>query len=75
MGKIFNPERYGMVFCPDCKGKAKLPENPDGFIVCSRCGVAGLLKKKRKLLKRIDNLVGSGRGGHPLPTERLVPTR
>lgn len=48
MGKIFNPEKYGMVFCPDFKGKGKLPKKSDGFIVCSRCGGSGAVKKEKK---------------------------
>ena len=48
MGKIFNREKYNMLFCPDCKGKGKLPKNPDGFIVCSRCGGSGVIKKEEE---------------------------
>ena len=48
MGKIFNPEKYGMVLCPDCKGKGKLPKKPDAFIVCSRCGGSGAVKKEKR---------------------------
>ncbi len=47
--KIFNPEKYGMLFCPDCKGKGKLLKNPDGFIVCSRCGGSGVIKKEKEV--------------------------
>ena len=48
MNKIFDPEKYGMVFCPDCKGKGKLPKKPDGFIVCSRCGGCGAIRKEKE---------------------------
>jgi DnaJ-class molecular chaperone len=48
IGKIFNPEKYGMVFCPDCEGKGKLPKNPDCFIVCSRCGGCGAIRKEKE---------------------------
>jgi len=48
MDKTFNPEKYGMTFCPDCKGKGKLPKRPDGFIVCSRCGGSGVIKKEEE---------------------------
>ena len=48
MDKDFNPEKYAMEFCPDCKGKGKLPKDPDGFIVCSRCGGGGFIKKEKK---------------------------
>jgi len=46
-GKIFNPEKYNMMFCPDCKGKGKLPKDSDGFNVCSRCGGSGVIKKEK----------------------------
>jgi PHP family Zn ribbon phosphoesterase len=48
MGKIFNPEKYGMTFCPDCKGKGKLPKKAEGFNVCSRCGGSGVIKKEEE---------------------------
>jgi DnaJ-class molecular chaperone len=48
MGKHFYPEKYGMLFCPNCNGKGKLPKSPNGFIVCSRCGGSGVLKKEKK---------------------------
>ena len=48
MGKIFDPEKYGMLLSPNCKGKGKLPKSPDGFIVCSRCGGSRAVKKEKK---------------------------
>jgi DnaJ-class molecular chaperone len=48
MDKIFDPEKYGMVFCPDCEGKGKLPKKPDGFIVCSTCGGCGAIRKEKE---------------------------
>ena len=48
MGKLFDPEKYGILRCPDCKGKGKFPKGPDGFIVCSRCGGNGFIKKEKK---------------------------
>jgi len=48
MGKIFDPEKYGILRCPDCKGKGKFPQGPDDFIVCSRCGGNGFIKKEKK---------------------------
>ncbi len=46
MGKIFNPEKYNMIFCPYCEGKGKLFMKPSGFNVCKECGGFGLIKKK-----------------------------
>jgi DnaJ-class molecular chaperone len=51
MKKNFDPEKYGMMFCTDCKGKGKLPRNPEGFDVCSRCGGSGVIKKMKKTSK------------------------
>jgi DnaJ-class molecular chaperone len=48
MGKIFNPEKYNMIFCPLCRGKGKLLKNPDGFVVCEKCGGSGLVKKEEE---------------------------
>jgi DnaJ-class molecular chaperone len=45
MDKIFNPEKYGMKFCSECKGKGKLPKNPHGYNVCLRCGGCGVIIK------------------------------
>ncbi len=55
MGKIFNPEKYGLLRCPDCKGEGKFSKNPYGVIVCSRCGGNGFIKKERKQLKKTRN--------------------
>ena len=48
MSKIFNPEKYGMVFCHDCYGTGKLPKNPEGFNVCPTCGGSGMVKKEKE---------------------------
>lgn len=48
MGKSFYPEKYGMMFCPDCKGKGKLLKEPDGLTVCSKCGGSGVIKREEK---------------------------
>ncbi len=48
MGKIFNPQKYGILRCPDCKGEGKFPKGPDGSIVCSRCGGNGFIKKEKR---------------------------
>ena len=51
MDKIFNPEKYGIEFCPECKGKGKLSKKPDGYNVCLRCGGSGVVKKEKKAPK------------------------
>jgi DnaJ-class molecular chaperone len=57
MGKSFYPEKYGLFFCPDCKGKGKLPQNPNGVIVCSRCGGSGVVKKEKKTPKKKQEII------------------
>ena len=47
MDKPFNPEKHGMVMCPECKGDGKLPKGPGGAKVCSRCRGFGLIKKEQ----------------------------
>jgi len=46
MGKTFDPEKYEMMFCPVCKGKGKLLNSGDGFVVCEKCGGFGMVKKE-----------------------------
>ncbi len=46
MGKVFDPENIGMVVCPFCSGKGKLPDDRDNFRVCSQCGGFGMVKKE-----------------------------
>jgi hypothetical protein len=55
MGKIFNPEKYGMVLCPDCKGKGKLPKKLMALLSAQDVEAVGRLENKRKLLKKIEN--------------------
>ena len=44
----FNPEKYGMVFCPDCGGSGKSFVDSKGDSVCKVCGGFGLIKKQEK---------------------------
>ena len=46
MGKSFDPEKHGMVMCPECKGHGKLPKGSGGAKVCSKCGGFGLIRKE-----------------------------
>ncbi len=43
--KSFNPENYGMVFCPHCNGSGKSLDEAKGVDVCKVCGGFGLIKK------------------------------
>jgi RecJ-like exonuclease len=42
--KEFNPEKYGMVVCPECKGIGCV-ENPTSQC-CPKCGGFGYIKKE-----------------------------
>jgi len=47
-GRGFNPERYGMIYCPVCKGAGKLFNGIGGWGVCKICGGFGLIKKEEE---------------------------
>jgi len=44
----FNPGKYGMIFCPGCKGAGYAFLAEKGRIVCKLCGGFGLIKKDEK---------------------------
>jgi uncharacterized OB-fold protein len=44
--KIFNPEKYGMVFCPCCNSHGYV-QNPERQC-CPKCGGFGSVKRSRK---------------------------
>jgi len=46
--KRVNPERYGMIFCPSCKGSGKSFTASKGVDVCKVCGGFGAIKKEDK---------------------------
>jgi hypothetical protein len=52
MEKVFDPENVGMVFCPLCNGEGKLPEDHDGFKVCTQCGGFGIIIKKKEITEK-----------------------
>ena len=43
---MFDPEKYRMIFCPNCSGNGKSPEDPEGLEVCRKCRGFGLIKKE-----------------------------
>ncbi len=47
MDKMFNPEKYGMLFCLECHGSGKILNEPEDIEVCSKCGGFGFIKKER----------------------------
>ena len=47
--KTFDPQKYAMVFCPNCNGSGRVVKVFNGFQeVCPRCGGFGLLKREIK---------------------------
>ena len=52
-GRRFNPERYGMIYCPVCKGIGKLFNKLWEESVCEMCGGFGLIKKEEEIKKQL----------------------
>ena len=50
IGRRFNPNKYGMVFCPNCSGSGRSFADAQGVNVCKVCGGFGLIKKEEKRL-------------------------
>ncbi len=65
MGKSFDPEKHGMVMCPECKGHGKLPKGPGGVKVCSKCGGFGLIKKEQDRAEQHLRVIRSQNSSDP----------
>ena len=48
--KEIRPERYGMIFCLNCKGSGKHFYGKSGVSVCHVCGGFGLVKMERNCI-------------------------
>ncbi len=44
----FNPERYGMTFCPSCRGSGRSLADTQEANVCKVCGGFGLIKREKR---------------------------
>jgi len=44
----FDPEKYGMIFCPECSGSGRSLTDVKGISVCRVCGGFGLIKRAKK---------------------------
>jgi RecJ-like exonuclease len=44
----FNPHKYGMIYCPVCKGSGKLFIGVEVGIVCKICGGFGFIRKEKE---------------------------
>ena len=53
----FKPERYGMIFCPDCSGSGRSFTEAKGTNVCKVCGGFGLIKREEKKTSRIKGVL------------------
>ena len=58
MDEKFAPGKYGMVFCPDCKGQGRI-HSPDEFEVCQHCGGFGFIREEREtdVASRMDTFL------------------
>jgi DnaJ-class molecular chaperone len=50
----FNPNKYGMLFCPGCSGSGRVCNDAQGVNVCKVCGGFGLIKKEEKKASLIE---------------------
>jgi len=55
VGKRFNPNKYGMIFCPYCSGCGRSFADAQGVNVCNVCGGFGLIKKEEKKASLIES--------------------
>jgi DnaJ-class molecular chaperone len=46
MDETFNPDKYGMLVCPECNGNGKFPNDSGDVEVCAGCGGFGFIKKE-----------------------------
>ncbi len=51
IGRRFNPDGYGMIYCPACKGSGKLSNGVEAGVVCKVCGGFGFVKKHKSSLE------------------------
>lgn len=47
-GGRIDPRKYGMIFCPYCKGSGKSFTDAEGVSVCKTCGGFGLIIQKEE---------------------------
>ena len=44
-GRLFDPERYGLIFCDKCSGSGRRYNGDETVCVCEDCGGFGLIRK------------------------------
>ena len=62
VGRGFNPNKYGMIFCPDCRGSGRSFADAQGVNVCKVCGGFGLIKKEERKASLIESHLFGGLG-------------
>jgi rRNA maturation endonuclease Nob1 len=55
VGNRFDPNKYGMIFCPNCSGSGRSFADAQGLNVCNVCGGFGLVKKEEKEASLIES--------------------
>ena len=55
VGRGFNPNKYGMIFCPDCRGSGRSFADAQGVNVCKVCGGFGLIKKEERKASLVES--------------------
>ncbi len=59
VARRFDPNKYGMIFCPNCSGSGRFFVDAQGVNVCNVCGGFGLIKKEeRKASLIVSHLFG-----------------
>ncbi len=48
LGRRFDPDRYGMDYCPVCNGSGRSSNGAEGMVVCKICGGFGLIKREKE---------------------------
>jgi len=52
INKKFDPSKYGLHFCPECKGAGKFFDQDKRVSVCNVCGGFGFIKKEINVSER-----------------------
>ena len=52
---MLNPEKYGYMECPHCKGYGSSLKDPEGVDTCTMCLGTGLIKKVQEDLTNDRN--------------------
>jgi hypothetical protein len=72
--KRFNPNKYGMIFCPNCSGSGRSfaeAQEVNVCNVCNVCGGFGLIKKEEKKASLIESHLSGWLG--EFVSEKLNP--